>query len=87
MVQYIHTHHRSLFLAHTHTHTHTHTSKADAADIDNAARRRCQCLKSVDDSYVAIINAIEELGELANTYTIISSDHGYNLGYDLTSLS
>eukprot|EP00729_Bicosta_minor_P012286 gene12286-6993_t len=58
-------------------------NQADAADIDNAARRRCQCLKSVDDSYVAIINAIEELGELANTYTIISSDHGYNLGHHM----
>ena len=40
------------------------------------ARRRCQALRSVDDTYAEIIKAIEAIGELNRTYVIISSDHG-----------
>ena len=52
---------------------------ADAVAIDKEARHRCQSLLSVDDTYAQIIRAVEELGQLGNTYTIVSSDHGYNL--------
>lgn len=36
---------------------------------------------SVDDSYAEIHAAIEELGLLDNTYFLVTSDHGYNLGH------
>lgn len=55
----------------------------DAALIDLEARNRCRTLMSVDDTYVAILRAVEALGQLKNTYTIISSDHGYNLGHHM----
>ena len=53
---------------------------ADAAAIDARARHRCQTLLSVDDSYAEILEAVEELGQLNNTYVLVTSDHGYNLG-------
>ena len=55
----------------------------DAALIDDEARNRCKTLLSVDDSYVSILRAVKALGQLKNTYTIISSDHGYNLGHHM----
>ena len=48
--------------------------------IDAEARHRCQSLLSVDDSYVAIVDAVEKLGQLDNTFILVTSDHGYNLG-------
>eukprot|EP01065_Artemidia_motanka_P029313 TRINITY_DN35454_c0_g1_i1.p1 TRINITY_DN35454_c0_g1~~TRINITY_DN35454_c0_g1_i1.p1 ORF type:complete len:616 (+),score=241.61 TRINITY_DN35454_c0_g1_i1:79-1926(+) len=53
---------------------------ADVEAIDDLARKRCQSLLSVDDSYAAIHAAVAELGRLHNTYFLVSSDHGYNLG-------
>jgi arylsulfatase A-like enzyme len=44
--------------------------------IDNLARKRCQCLLAVDDSYAGIIDHVEKLGELDKTYVLITSDHG-----------
>lgn len=52
----------------------------DAIAIDELARRRCQTLLSVDDSYAGIYEAVKALGKLDNTYFLVSSDHGYNLG-------
>jgi len=54
---------------------------ADAVLIDDLARRRCQCLLSVDDAHAALVATIKDLGLFDNTYFIISSDHGYNLGH------
>ena len=54
---------------------------ADVSGIDRLARKRCQTLLSVDDSYVAIHAAVSELGLLNSTYFLVSSDHGYNLGH------
>jgi hypothetical protein len=48
----------------------------DAVSIDEEARHRCQTLLSVDDTYAQILSAVEQLGQLAKTYVIISSDHG-----------
>ena len=53
---------------------------SEASDIDALARLRCQCLMSVDDSYAQIYQTLEDLGIADNTYWVISSDHGYNLG-------
>ena len=43
--------------------------------IDDLARRRCQCLMSVDDAHAAIVQATKALGVFEKTYFIISSDH------------
>jgi hypothetical protein len=47
---------------------------ADVNGIDKLARKRCQTLMSVDDSYVAIHGAVAELGLLNSTYFLVSSD-------------
>ena len=43
--------------------------------IDDLARRRCQCLMSVDDAHAAIVQATKDLGVYENTYFLVSSDH------------
>lgn len=55
-------------------------SQQDIEGIDALAKKRCQCLLSVDDSYAEIIDTVDQLGQLNNTYIFITSDHGYNLG-------
>ena len=49
---------------------------ADAVGIDAEARRRCQTLLSVDDTFTQVIAAVEELGQLSRTYVLVTSDHG-----------
>ena len=46
----------------------------DEVLIDDLARRRCQCLMSVDDAHAAIVQATKELGVFNKTYFIISSE-------------
>jgi arylsulfatase A-like enzyme len=53
----------------------------DVKGIDKLAKKRCRSLLSVDDTYAEIHAAVAELGLLDNTYFLISSDHGYNLGH------
>jgi arylsulfatase A-like enzyme len=53
---------------------------AQITNIDAEARHRCQTLLSVDDTYTQIVAAVEELGQLDNTFILVTSDHGYNLG-------
>ena len=36
--------------------------------IDDLARRRCQCLLSVDDAHAAIVEAVKALGVFEKTY-------------------
>ncbi len=55
-------------------------SKADGILIDDLARRRCQCLMSVDDAHAALVESVKAARRHETTYWIISSDHGYNLG-------
>jgi hypothetical protein len=59
-----------------------HDAKSVAA-IDASARKRCQCLLSVDDTYAGIIRAVEEMGDLKSTYIFVTSDHGFNLGHHM----
>ena len=42
-------------------------SAADAAFIDDLAQNRCRTLLSIDDTYIAILDAIKEMGELEKT--------------------
>lgn len=53
---------------------------SDALLIDDFARRRCQCLMSVDDAHAAIVAETKAMGVFDKTYFVITSDHGYNLG-------
>ena len=55
-------------------------SEEEASGMDEEARHRCQTLLSVDDSYVQILQAVSELGQSNNTYVLVTSDHGFNLG-------
>ena len=54
--------------------------KSDETSIDALARKRCQSLLSVDDSYAGIMSWLSQSAELEHTYVLVTSDHGYNLG-------
>ena len=49
-------------------------TEADGILIDDLARRRCQCLMSVDDAHAAIVQATKDLGVYEKTYFLISSE-------------
>eukprot|EP01043_Picozoa_sp_COSAG02_P019838 COSAG02_NODE_966_length_15587_cov_19.602376_12_plen_304_part_00 len=49
-------------------------SAADAVLVDDFARRRCQCLMSVDDAHEGLVEEAKRLGVFANTYWFITSD-------------
>lgn len=42
--------------------------------------KRAQSLQAVDEMTVAIVNQLESLGQLENTYIIFTSDNGYHMG-------
>ena len=50
--------------------------EADARAIDALARKRCQSLLSVDDSYAGIMSWLASSAELEHTYVLVTSDHG-----------
>ena len=41
---------------------------------------RIRTLRSVDDSIVSLLRTLRETGELANTYVVVTSDNGFQLG-------
>ena len=53
---------------------------AEGAQIDELFRDRWRTLLSVDDAVAGVVGALDELGALDDTYIILTSDHGYNLG-------
>jgi N-acetylglucosamine-6-sulfatase len=55
-------------------------SAADIAAIDRLYRRRTQSLQAVDEAVAAVVQALEESGQLANTYIIFTSDNGFHMG-------
>jgi hypothetical protein len=55
-------------------------TQEQGVEIDNLFRDRWRCLLSVDDAVAGVMQALEDLGVLDNTYLFFTSDHGYNLG-------
>ncbi len=53
---------------------------AQIAAIDQEYQARLESLQAVDEAVEQIVDALEVLGELENTYLIFTSDNGYHLG-------
>ena len=49
-------------------------------EVDEVFRNRWRTLLSVDDMVDKVMTKIEAMGELDNTFFILTSDHGYHLG-------
>eukprot|EP00908_Phaeocystis_cordata_P001727 Transcript_11863.p1 GENE.Transcript_11863~~Transcript_11863.p1 ORF type:complete len:547 (-),score=98.35 Transcript_11863:887-2527(-) len=49
-------------------------------EIDEEFRNRWRSLLSVDDAIEAVAQEVQALGASHNTYFLVTSDHGYNLG-------
>jgi len=50
------------------------------ADAEDLYRKRLQSMLAVDDMIGQLVNALEESGELDNTYIFFTSDNGFHLG-------
>jgi N-acetylglucosamine-6-sulfatase len=55
-------------------------SQTQIADIDALHERRVESLQSVDDLVEAVVNKLQNVGALENTYVVFTSDNGYHLG-------
>jgi len=52
----------------------------EGAVIDELFRNRWRTLLSVDDAVAALFDALDAIGAADDTYVVLTSDHGYNLG-------
>ncbi|HUH98547.1 MAG TPA: sulfatase [Anaerolineales bacterium] len=50
------------------------------ANIDQLYRNRLRSMQSVDEMLARLINTLQQVGQLDNTYIIFASDNGYHLG-------
>ena len=48
--------------------------------VDDVFRNRWRTLLSVDDMVDKVMNRLDELGILEDTFVLLTSDHGYHLG-------
>src|SRR5215216_1799385 len=55
-------------------------SSTKIRELTNLYRQRLRALKSVDDMVGRVVGALSEIGELSNTYIVLTSDNGYYLG-------
>lgn len=53
---------------------------ADILAIDSEYQTRLESLQSVDEAVARIVNRLDAVGTLENTYLIFTSDNGYHLG-------
>ncbi len=52
----------------------------EVRDADRLFRRRVQTMQSVDEMVAALIQKLEDSGELDNTYIFFTSDNGFHMG-------
>jgi len=50
------------------------------ASIDNQHEGRVETLQAVDDLVEAVVNKLDSVGALGNTYVVFTSDNGFHLG-------
>ncbi len=55
-------------------------SPDEIVKLDEEYRGRLQVMQAVDEMIVNLVAALQETGELENTYIIFTSDNGYHLG-------
>jgi N-acetylglucosamine-6-sulfatase len=55
-------------------------SAATMTSMDNLYRKRAQSLQAVDEAVAALVHALDESGQLANTYIVFTSDNGFHMG-------
>lgn len=55
-------------------------TKRDEATIRNELGREYACIENIDIQIATVLNKLEEMGELENTYVIFTSDHGIAVG-------
>jgi arylsulfatase A-like enzyme len=53
---------------------------SDIAGMDTFRRRQLQSLQAVDEGIAAVVQILEALGRLDNTYIIFTSDNGLHMG-------
>ena len=58
----------------------TRLNDKQVAKLDAAYRLRVQDVESIDDMVGALLDELDALGQLDNTYIVFSSDNGYHLG-------
>jgi N-acetylglucosamine-6-sulfatase len=51
------------------------------ATLDANYRKRLQSMQAVDEMVARLVTALDETGELANTYFVFTSDNGYHMGH------
>jgi arylsulfatase A-like enzyme len=56
------------------------TSK-QIAEVDRHYRKRLQSLKAIDEMVTRLIDTLNEVGQLENTYIVFTSDNGFHLGH------
>ena len=55
-------------------------TEAEIADMETKYRLRIQSLQAVDELVENVVNKLEALGQLDNTYIFFASDNGFHLG-------
>ena len=53
---------------------------SDVTVLDEIYKNRIRTLQAVDDMVKVIINKLQEVNVLSNTYFILASDNGFHIG-------
>ena len=53
---------------------------SDIAAIDALYRKQIRSLQAVDEAVAALVKALQETGQLADTYIVFTSDNGFHMG-------
>jgi N-acetylglucosamine-6-sulfatase len=55
-------------------------NKGQIGAIDVLYRKQMQSLQAVDEAIAGLVTALQETGQLANTYVVFTSDNGFHMG-------